>query len=121
MSDSSGTASSLRYTPLTLPSSTRILHLYSAKDSSLPLECKLEEIDLRKPPKYYAVSYVWGDKTGVPPTISCDGAVLPITRNLDDALRKFRREDDEISLWVCNERLSWISTLKRTLTFRIDR
>jgi hypothetical protein len=89
----------LQYTPLSSASSIRVLQLLPAKNSHAPLECRLLETSLDSPSEYKALSYVWGDEKD-PSTITCNGAQLPITRNLDSALRRFRHEANEVILWV---------------------
>jgi len=53
----------------------------------------------RPPPDYEAFSYVWGDIKDVR-CIELEGAIVPITRNLDSALRHLHREDEKIILWA---------------------
>jgi hypothetical protein len=89
----------LQYKPLSSASSMRVLQLVPAKTSHVPLECRLLETSLNSPSEYKALSYVWGDEND-PSTITCDGAQLSITRNLESALRRFRHETNEVILWV---------------------
>lgn len=49
--------------------------------------------------KYEAISYVWGTDV-MDHLISVDGRKLPITKNLDAALRQVRRTDQARSLWA---------------------
>ncbi|KAF2804773.1 HET-domain-containing protein [Mytilinidion resinicola] len=88
-----------QYTPFPSASSVRIIHLLQAKNVNDQLECRFIETTLESNPQYIAASYVWGDKAN-PSTILCHGTYLPITRNLDAALRRFRRESEDIPLWV---------------------
>ncbi|KAI9860802.1 MAG: hypothetical protein M1813_005725 [Trichoglossum hirsutum] len=54
---------------------------------------------LQGPPKYEALSYVWGDQ--VPPAfILCHGKELQIAQNLEAALYRFRSEDEPRLLWI---------------------
>jgi hypothetical protein len=89
----------LQYIPLSSASFIRVVQLLPAKNSQAPLECRLLETSLDSPSEYKALSYVWGDEKD-PSTITCDGAQLSITCNLDSALRNFRHETNEVILWV---------------------
>lgn len=82
-----------------------------------PLACQLHVVDVDVTDKnvsFEAISYVWGTR-GVTESIKCkagnDGAQvsLPITRNAADALKAFRRPQDERFLWIdsiCNSQTS---------------
>ena len=92
-------AQAWRYSPLPSTSHLRILHLQPSKDSNIQLECRLTEYSLSTNPDYQAVSYVWG-KDDSSSSIICNGAILAIGRNISDALRRFRKCSEEISLWA---------------------
>lgn len=52
-------------------------------------------------PSYEALSYVWGGSPSESsPTITIDGAVIKITRNLHAALIALRRDDKYRTLWI---------------------
>ena len=81
------------YKPLETPTSIRLIELIESPDEDSPLQCRIHHVDFQHSPhpEYYAaLSYVWGDESN-PSTIICDeGTELPITRNLDNALRSIR-------------------------------
>ncbi|KAI4181337.1 MAG: hypothetical protein LQ346_006810 [Caloplaca aetnensis] len=49
---------------------------------------------------YTALSYTWGDATSPGSIVLNDGHTLPITRNLEAALRQFRLPTEPLRLWV---------------------
>ncbi|KAF2626661.1 HET-domain-containing protein, partial [Macroventuria anomochaeta] len=61
------------------------------------LPCNFVVIDITASPEYIALAYVWGDATDRD-SILVDGQVIRVTRNLRDALEKFRRTP--AWLWV---------------------
>jgi Heterokaryon incompatibility protein (HET) len=84
----------------------RVLRILS-KDDEQRLRCSLEIIDLNKSPVYDCLSYTWSDplyhelsadpskakrQTGdLIKQIECDGKIIPITENLEDALLQFSK------------------------------
>lgn len=84
----------------------RVLRIHS-KDDERRLRCSLEIIDLNKSPVYDCLSYTWSDplyhelsadpseakkQTGeLIKQIECDGKIIPITENLEDALLQFSK------------------------------
>jgi len=53
------------------------------------------------PPKYGALSYVWGEDSDSPSRhIFCSGVKIPITRNCYDALRTLHRHFGVCRIWV---------------------
>lgn len=63
------------------------------------IRCHLQQHDLRRKPKFEALSYVWGDHANSTDIICC-GAIMPVGRNLDAALRKLRSPVNQRVLWV---------------------
>jgi hypothetical protein len=69
-----------------------------AQDS--PISCTLAVNSFSNgPPKYEALSYCWGEIDDLVP-MTCDGAEIRITRNLDTALRRLRRLHEPRVLWI---------------------
>lgn len=69
-----------------------------------PVSCKLC-IDLlvkkSRRREYKALSYAWGlESRSSPPKIQVENMLLPITVNLECALRYIRRQDEPVVLWV---------------------
>ena len=63
------------------------------------MSCSIEHHCITSAPKYEAISYVWGDPTETC-NITCSGQHLSITRNLYQALRRFRLADQQRTLWA---------------------
>ena len=61
--------------------------------------CTLTHASLDTNPKYYALSYVWGDPN-IRSSILVNGQVFSITHNLYDALHRLANFDGECVLWA---------------------
>lgn len=101
----------------------RILTLKPGSDSDL-VECSLEHAFLDDNPRYYALSYAWGDPT-ITQKILVDGKTLPVTVNLFAALENFRAPELHVRLWVdaicvnqCNlsERSQQVKLMRRVFS-----
>jgi hypothetical protein len=69
-------------------------------DKSLPIECRLETVELDEAPPYIALSYVWGDPSETS-TIFVNGRSVQVTTNLAAALGRIRRRYWEPeTLWI---------------------
>lgn len=81
------------------PSFTRLVCL-NPGSSDQPLECTLSIVDLANSPlPYEALSYVWGTEKAENPIV-CHGGAIPITLNLERALRDLRLPNLIRPLWV---------------------
>jgi hypothetical protein len=60
---------------------------------------KLRHVSLYYPPKYSALSYVWGDPE-ITYKISIDGQAFFVSSNLESFLRHIRSADDKTVVWV---------------------
>ncbi|KAH8744450.1 heterokaryon incompatibility protein-domain-containing protein [Diaporthe sp. PMI_573] len=83
----------------------RICELAPGKFSDdIAITLRAEKFDLRKPPVYEALSYAWGSTiftSSVHDTGVADGdGDIPITHNLEIALRHVRHPDKTRTLWV---------------------
>jgi hypothetical protein len=89
------------YTPLNDPDSIRILILEPGRWAD-PLKARLEERkfqDATTP--YEALSYAWGAfSLSSGKRIQIQDSTMPITSNLDEALRSLRLEQSQRVLWV---------------------
>lgn len=69
-----------------------------------PVSCELcIDLLLKKSRRreYKALSYAWGlESRSNPPKIQVDGMLIPITVNLDCALRHIRSPYESVVLWV---------------------
>ena len=77
----------------------RVVVLHPASDFSADIECSLKHVSFEDATPYETLSYVWGNVQHCA-SISLDGKSLPITRNLDKALRHLRRVTGTRTLWV---------------------
>ncbi|KAK3370653.1 heterokaryon incompatibility protein-domain-containing protein [Podospora didyma] len=76
----------------------RLLELLPGERDA-PIQCKLKTASLQRKPTFEALSYVWGDSTVRRP-ITVDFDILPVTTNLEEALRALRRLLESRTLWV---------------------
>ena len=91
-----------RYAPLHRFRSIRLLQLRPATSHSDLIELKVLQVNLDDAPKYFALSYVWGDPSHST-TILCNGMAKSITQDLFAALIAIRsREyvDGDHFLWI---------------------
>ncbi|KAF6786590.1 HET domain-containing protein [Colletotrichum sojae] len=111
------------YRPLRSPRFTRllVLHCISHDDPSCPLTCRLEEMDMRNPSSYFALSYTWNDESPSEPLLIQNSAIgtaesavngqssrtLLITSNCAMALRLLQssmskqwRKQNYIKVWI---------------------
>ncbi|KAH7329447.1 heterokaryon incompatibility protein-domain-containing protein [Stachybotrys elegans] len=93
------------YTPLdTATSEIRLIELVS-DEPHLPLRCRMTTFSLDSNPRFYALSYEWGDANEKSTVIINNGS-LAVTRNLESALRHIRphwtpsEPDDRFLLWA---------------------
>ncbi|KAK8061082.1 HET-domain-containing protein [Apiospora hydei] len=63
------------------------------------ISCCLLHHELDTNPKYIALSYAWGP-TQVKKPIFVDGIELPVTVNLESALRHLRRQYEPLVIWI---------------------
>lgn len=77
----------------------RILNLQSGQWTDT-IHCKFHTEKLSDNPKYFALSYVWGEKSD-PQKISLHGHDFLVTQNLFIALRRLRTHySDPLSIWI---------------------
>jgi hypothetical protein len=77
---------------------TRLLELRSGPQDA-PLTGEVQHINVERSPSYYALSYVWGTATRSYTLQTSQGAVS-ITASLRSALRRIRKRDEVIHVWV---------------------
>jgi len=86
------------YTPLSKHNSIRLLELVNGPTFA-PLQCKLVISESIGDQSYQALSYAWGEPTKTH-HITIEGKCLPISENLDRALRRVRQTEQHLYLWV---------------------
>ncbi|KAI1480266.1 heterokaryon incompatibility protein-domain-containing protein [Daldinia eschscholtzii] len=94
------------YTPLS-QNQVRFIEILPSDTEEGPVRCLLKAVELGPDVRYAALSYIWGDP-GVTRDIIVNDIVLPVTVNLESALRQFsktgfpgKRETGLITqLWV---------------------
>lgn len=89
----------LSYLPIRNPREVRLAKILPGSRLTR-ISCELEHTYLdQNLPEYDALSYCWGDgnqKTW----IACNGQCLEITRDLFDAIQRFRHKDKIIKIWI---------------------
>lgn len=68
-------------------------------DPESKVQCALLTVPLDGELAYYALSYTWGERDS-PATIDLDGLDFNITRNLELALKRLRKDDDDLLIWI---------------------
>lgn len=71
-----------------------------SKETSVGIECLLSHVSLSSKPDYEALSYSWGDQKEDIGAITLGGKPLPVTPNLENALRHLRLAEKSRTLWV---------------------
>ncbi|KAI7977208.1 hypothetical protein EIK77_005413 [Talaromyces pinophilus] len=81
----------------------RVLELFCAATEESDIHCQLHELPISQSRgadcSYEALSYFWGSDQR-PLSVYINGHPLPITQNLDTALRHLRRKSQNRRLWV---------------------
>jgi len=97
-----------RYTPIKAPNTIRLLKLRPCKQKiqtghslsgDLALEGSLQEHPIHDDTSFDCLSYTWGEPK-FEHAIFIDGGLLPITKNLDRALRSVQDVAETSFLWV---------------------
>jgi hypothetical protein len=76
----------------------RLLTILAGSDTG-PIACSLNGHNIGTAPDYEALSYVWGDRCH-PLTITVNGKIFQVTRNLYAALRRLRLPDQNRRIWI---------------------
>ncbi|KAI1456695.1 heterokaryon incompatibility protein-domain-containing protein [Annulohypoxylon moriforme] len=93
------------YTPLNRePPQIRFITIEPSRTEDEPVRCQLDVVELEPDVHYAALSYVWGNPK-ITKDIIVNGVNLPVTTNLEAALRQFRKDglhgDENVTrLWV---------------------
>jgi hypothetical protein len=98
------TKHSLKYRPLVDPDAIRLLLLQPASSNATEVQCELIHTTIPKcdadiVEHYIALSYVWGDEIDVR-TVTVDGQILAVTKNLYSALVDLRDNTRTTRFWV---------------------
>jgi hypothetical protein len=90
----------MAYSPLNSSQNLiRLLHLSPASNRWGTIHGRFSVALLDDRPVYEALSYAWGDLNDTS-LIEVDGHSVPITRNLQSALKHLQLQDQERTLWV---------------------
>jgi hypothetical protein len=100
------------YEPLVGPSKIRLLTLAPGQSQDA-IHCALDTVELDSSPDYEAISYCWGSSLSEQ-TIVCNGGSLSITKNLYDALYRFRDSCEPRMLWADAICINQMDTAERT-------
>ncbi|KAK8053200.1 HET-domain-containing protein [Apiospora saccharicola] len=90
-----------RYSPLQ-DSEIRLLAIWGSRHMTDDIVVTLTTFEQSAIPAYECLSYVWGsedDKKDIRVTGSMQGS-LPVTQNLDEAIRHLRHEDTSRIMWI---------------------
>lgn len=91
---------SLSYQPLDQDEQEiRLVKLLPSKGRADPLHCSLDTVTLSSSLRFQSLSYAWGHDTA-DVSLKIGTSQLPITKNLELALRAVRKQNSTISLWV---------------------
>ncbi|KAI3327384.1 heterokaryon incompatibility protein-domain-containing protein [Xylariaceae sp. AK1471] len=71
-------------------SEVRLLEVFPCENGQTAVRCQLTVSSLLEKPRYWALSYVWGDAS-ITEEVIVGGLPLQVTANLASALRRFRR------------------------------
>ncbi|CZR57632.1 uncharacterized protein PAC_07521 [Phialocephala subalpina] len=80
------------------PREIRLLKLLKGRWSD-KICCQLHHVSLANRPSYKALSYAWGSPRATRPIV-VNGYQHAVTVNLESALRRLRRIDGDLTLWV---------------------
>lgn len=78
----------------------RVLTLFPANKTEDDLHGELHHVQLSPELKFEAVSYVWGEPIFSVTLRISETSIINITKNLSDALRRFRKPGVPRTLWV---------------------
>lgn len=88
------------YEALPATTHTRILEIQPSMCPDAPLQCTLQLLNLDEDPVYEALSYTWGMPSLTEEVVLDQNFSKPITKNLHEALRRFRKEIHVRRIWV---------------------
>ncbi|KAF8866325.1 HET-domain-containing protein, partial [Acephala macrosclerotiorum] len=80
------------------PREIRLVKLLKSRWSD-KIQCQLHHVSLANRPSYKALSYAWGSPRATRP-ILVNGYQHAVTVNLESALRRLRRIDEDLILWI---------------------
>ncbi|KZL70616.1 heterokaryon incompatibility protein [Colletotrichum incanum] len=90
----------------------RLLHLLAGNpEDDVHVRLTVEPIDAAV--RYHAVSYAWGTLSETAHII-CEGREIQVTKSLLEALKRWRRADEEIVLWADSICIDQHNTLEKT-------
>ena len=89
----------LHYQPLSRPDEIRLVKIFPGSAMST-VKCELQSAILEpETPKYIALSYCWGNATHKT-WVNCNGQRLALTKDLLNAIRRLRRKNETVVLWI---------------------
>jgi Heterokaryon incompatibility protein (HET) len=86
------------YAQLEYSDSIRLIHIDISESDELSCQLKQLRLDKNDPPKYSALSYVWGQ--GSFSTLVCNGKAMSITTTLEEALRQVTKHNPNEWIWI---------------------
>ena len=100
------------------PERMRTLLLARSKQCEDPIKCTLITTVLKYAEEFEALSYAWGDPADRS-QIHVNGIKMPVTRNLESAIRRLRRPDRERTIWADAVCINQYDFAERTAQVRI--
>ena len=102
-----------QYKPLESPRDTRLFKLRASEDAQTEIEGEIVHVSPSDNVAYEAVSYYWGTRSSVEPTVSVGSHSISITSNLHAALLRLRNVRDPGTTQASSDldRLLWIDAL----------
>lgn len=98
----------------------RILKLHRSDGNDLePITCSLQHVEFRHDPHYEALSYTWGTRKELQPTIIVDGRHVTIRENLWTALHALRLPYIDRKLWVDSICINQADIKERNIQVRL--
>ncbi|OAL47413.1 HET-domain-containing protein [Pyrenochaeta sp. DS3sAY3a] len=77
----------------------RLIELQPSDSEDAPLACRLVEVSFAQIPKYFALSYMWGDMS-ITKSILVDGKRFEVGESLFGALKYFRNGAYSLPIWA---------------------
>ncbi|PQE07254.1 hypothetical protein CJF31_00004949 [Rutstroemia sp. NJR-2017a BVV2] len=116
--DQAGASQSLTSNPVDTiynelhPKEIRLVKLLKGQWSE-KIRCELVQAPLASRPSYKALSYAWGSPRATQP-ILLNGYLYHVTLNLESALRRLRRTNSDLTLWIDALCINQSNNLERT-------
>lgn len=99
------------YEPI-LSGQMRLLRVSHTEEAEIMISCSLRTVSLDYPPKFEALSYTWGH-SAPRQSIMINGQPFQVTSTLMAALKRLRRKDRPVDVWIDATCIDQASTMER--------